>query len=129
MVAEGLDRAKNRLKMIRCVAVTGRDERPVDVQRRRRPGVPEPVGHRPHVDTLGQQLGGDEMAQVMESDVGQTCLDPESFPTAGGELGPPWLGGRWIIGEDEVIGIDDPAVAAGDELRPAFMGAPRRPGP
>ena len=120
-VASGSHRPKDRFEMIGGVAIACRDERPVDVHRCRCTRVPEPVGHRSNVDTLRQQLGGNEMAQVVEPDVGQPCLDSKSFPPARGELRPPRADGSGIVGEDEVLGIHESAVPACDELRSASV--------
>lgn len=55
-------RTENRFEVICRVSITSGDERPVDVHGRRGSGMPEPVGPGPHVDALGEQLGGDEVA-------------------------------------------------------------------
>lgn len=53
---------ENRFEVIRRVPIASGNERPVDVHGRGGSGVPEPVGHGPHIDALGEQLGGDEVA-------------------------------------------------------------------
>lgn len=59
------------------VAVAGLEEVGVDVQGGRCVGVPEPAADRAHRHTRGQQLGGVQMAQVVEAH----ALDPRRTQT------------------------------------------------
>jgi hypothetical protein len=44
--------------VVRRIAIARRHEAPVDIERRRGAGMPEPVGDGTKVDARGQELGG-----------------------------------------------------------------------
>ena len=67
--------------------------------------MPEPVGHGPHVDALREQLGGHEVAQVVQPNVRETCLGSETFPPPGDEFRSPGPDRGGIAREDESLGI------------------------
>ena len=71
-------RSENLGERFGCLLVAARDGVGVDVERGRRAGVAEPLGHDGDGHAGGEHLGGHEVAQVMQ---------PEMWK-AGGTAGP-----------------------------------------
>jgi hypothetical protein len=67
--------------------------------------MPEPVGHGPHVDARREQLGGHEVAEVVQPNLREAGLGSESLPPPADKFGPPGSGRRRIAGEDESLEI------------------------
>lgn len=95
-------RRQHCLEVIRGVPVTGWDPCPVDVQRGRCPGVPEPVRHGADVDPCGQQFGGDEVPEIVDPHVSAIDLRAEPLPTTRDQLRSPRLTRIPAVMEHEV---------------------------
>ena len=63
--------------------------------------MPEPVGDSTKVDARGQQVGGDEVAYVVEPDVAETDLLAEPGPAPGDHVGSPGSFAQRVNSEDE----------------------------
>ena len=95
--------------MVRGVAVARRHEAPVDIERCRGTGVPEPVGDGAKVDASGQKLGRYEVAQIVKPDVAKTDLLAEPGPAPGDHVGSPRLLTERVGGKDQFRFIEIPS--------------------
>jgi hypothetical protein len=89
------------IEVVSGVAIARRHEAPVDVERRRGAGMPEPIRDRAKVDASGKELGGNEVAKVVEPDVAETDLLAEPSPTPCDCVGSPRSFAQWVNREDE----------------------------
>ncbi len=87
--------------MVGGVPVAGRHPGPVDIERRGGASVAQPVRDRAQVYSAGQQLGGHEVAEIMETHVRQSDAGTQPSPTLGDHLGSPWESTVPIAGEDQ----------------------------
>ena len=76
----------------------------IHVERRCRVAVSEMTGHGAHVDACTQQLGGDEVTEVVQANVGHTLLLAKTLERPRHRVGEPRLTPIGGVAEDEGVG-------------------------
>jgi len=91
--------------------------------------VPETTGHGAHVDAGTQQLGGDEMTEVVKANVGHTLLLAKTLERPRHRVGEPRLTPIGDVAADEGVGgrLDAADLGSLDHALPLISDGRHRP--
>jgi hypothetical protein len=78
----------------------------IDVQRRRRVPMAEPTRDCPNVDAGTEQLRGNEVTEVVESDVGEPLLLAEALEASGYRVREPGHRAVGVVAEHERVRVE-----------------------
>ena len=97
--------------------ITRGDPGPVDIEGGRGAGVTETIGDGTNVDSRAQQLGSDEVSQIVKAHATYVSLPAQTFPSAAYQFRSPWLPSLAVVREDQVLRHDASTDGAGDLMR------------